>query len=293
MGSSPIDTFFHLKHARRAAVVYVDRPVRLIEQAKALYQSLLYSQAPDTDLVCFGPRDALAQMPEGPQLIKCVQEPHVLAPQYGFINSISCFNGTGHEILNSYAYLLKTDVDTFLTPAWRQFSLKGFACGAGAYVHSQDVRERLHRLSQQFGYTHRGRHNLGSTLWGPPALMKSVCLVACELTQYLITVEFAQDKGVWPHWYRGVSSMYATEVALNHFVPDLIELHDNLDYPSTSTESITKHPHIHCWHTRDDYSKFKWIEGHYVGRTQDQLNVDVIRDYCLTMALRAQAKADS
>jgi hypothetical protein len=256
-----------------------------------LYQSLLFSAAHDTDLVCFAPEDVLPRLPDGPQLVKVRQAPHELAPAYGFINSIACFNGAGSEVLERYGRILKTDVDTFITPAWNGFRPAGFVCGTGAYVHSQDVRDRLEALSARLGYVHRGRHNLGATLFGDTARVRRVCDDATRITEHLLTVEFASEHGQWPEWFRGVASMYATEIALNHHEPELEHAPADLDFPSHSPDEIAAHAHIHCWYTTGHYSKHKWIDGLYPLPDEAQLDMGRIPDYCLAMAARAARRA--
>lgn len=258
-----------------------------MHQTVALYESLLHARCIDTELVCFGQADVLSRLPDGPQLRKLVQAPHRLAPDYGFINSISCFNGAGSELLEDYEQLIKTDVDTFVTPAWKHFRPIGFHCGRGAYVHSQEVRDRLLHLSTQMGCTHRGWHNLGSTLVGAPTRVREVCALATRITEHLLEIEFRDDHGHWPSWFRGVSSMYATEVALNHLVPDLVQSGDALDFPSHHDEPTEAHPHVHCWQVTSHYSKLNWIDHLYPHRPEDTLDLGRVPDFCLAMAQRA------
>lgn len=279
--------------APRALVVFADRHDYLLHQTAALYESLLHSQCVDTDLVCFGPADVLSRLPVGAQLRKIEQAAHRLAPGYGFINSIACFNGPGSEVLAGYRQLLKTDVDTFVTPAWTTFMPSGFLCGRGAYVHSQDVRDRLLRLAADMGLTHRGWHNLGSTLLGPPARVREVCALATRITEHLLETEFRHDPGRWPEWFRGVSSMYATELALNHLVPDLVQAGDALDFPSHHDEPTGAHPHLHCWQVTAHYSKLHWIDGLYAPRAESTLDLGRIPDFCLAMAQRALRHAST
>jgi hypothetical protein len=271
----------------RALVAYVDDRLDLIRQASALYQSLIYSGSTDTDLVLFGPSAALDRIPDGLYLVKCVQDPHPLASQYGFINSLHCFTAPGHEILNKYRRLLKTDVDTFVTPAWNSYYPARLSCGQGGYSNSQDVRDRCKLLAESKGLVHKGLHNLGSTIWGETSLVKDLCRLATELTEHLIQTEFATEKGEWPNWYWGVSSMYATEVAMNHLVQEIDGPSDHLDFSSTSDDDTASHPHIHCWHVDRMFSKHAFQNGAYQD-TEDGLDLSVTHDYCLAMSLRGR-----
>ena len=280
-GSLPLQPY------RRAIVRYVENAGSLIAQTKMLLESLKFIAAPDTDLVIFGPQQALDQLPDHRILIKVKRERHPYAHDYGFLNSIFCLNGPGSEVLDNYAYLLRSDVDVFLTPAWLHFHPQRMMCGIGQYCHSDEVKQKCIRLAEKFNLTHRGWHNLGSTLYGPAQQVRAVCRLATMLCEYLIDTEFRQDPGAWPNWFRGVSSMYAGEIALNHLVPDLDGPSPLLDYFSASSESIHTYPHIHCWHSEEKYSKFAWDRGEYANCTEATLNIEVIHDYCLTMALRS------
>ena len=83
-----------------------------------------------------------------------------------------------------------------------------------------------------------------------------------------MTVEFRDDPGSWPKWSRGVASMYASEIALNHWAPDLDGPTELLDHQSSSPCSVNEYPHVHCWHGDDAYSKQQWRAGAYAEADQ-------------------------
>jgi len=269
----------------RAIACYLDNTPTLIKQAKALIQCIKYLNLTDTDLILFGPKAVFSNINPLNNVKTVVQDPHRLAGKYGYINSINCLNGPGSEILNNYHYVLKTDLDVFITEAWKTFKPDTFVVGQGFYSNSDDVRSRCVQLADNFGLTHRRKHNLGSSFYGPTETVKSVCKLATTLCEHLLEVDFKDSPGNWPEWFRGVSTMYATEVALNHLVPDLVGSSPLLDFFSTSTESTIQYPHIHCWHTNELFSKFEWEKGSYQNRKLEDLDLSVIRDYCLAMAL--------
>lgn len=125
-------------------------------------------------------------------------------------------------------------------------------------------------------------------MYGPTSLVRDVCKLATEICEYLLETEFRDHHGSWPDWFRGVSTMYASEIALNHLVPDLEGPSELLDFFSTSTESTQNYPHVHCWHTNELFSKFEWETGSYQHYNLNDLNPGIIREYCLMMALRSQ-----
>lgn len=276
--------------ASRAVVAYLDNNPAFIGQAKILLECLKYIQADDTDLVLFGPQEALEQVPNHSRVVKVIQPPHPLAggpTGYGYINSIWCLNGPGSDTLDRYEYLLKSDLDVFLTPAWNTFRPELFVVGQGFYSNSEEIRQKCKRIAEDLGLTHRGKHNLGSTLYGRTFEVRAVCKLATEVCEYLLQKEFIENPGAWPGWYRGVSSMYATEIALNHLIPCLAGPSPKLDYYSTSTELVSQYPHIHCWHTEEMFSKFQWERGNYRDKSTANLDLGIVREYCLAMALRS------
>ena len=129
----------------------------------ALRESWLCMASQNTDLVAIGPGNVLAQLPD--DLVKIEQRPAADDPiwqGYKYINAIACLNGPGSEQLERYTHLLRTDADTFITPAWHDFRPAAFTFGSGGYAN-EDVPERLRALAERLGLVHRGHANVGST----------------------------------------------------------------------------------------------------------------------------------
>lgn len=275
---------------KRAVVVFVEENKDLLRQLGCLYTSLKYINSSDTDLVVFGTPTALNQIPDDVIKVKYAvasDPPEFL--QYRYINSISCLVGEQADFLDEYDYILRTDADTFLTPAWDSFYPDLYTVGQGGYVNDNETREHLKRIASQFNLRHQGRHNLGSTHYGDARLVRDVCKLATTLTAHIITKEFKDnEEGQWPGWYRGVASMYACEIAANHFVDDILQDGKQIDYGSASSELIKDHPHIHCWHTDKMFSKFQFTAGNYDNLSLDHLDTDTIKDYCLFIALQSK-----
>lgn len=287
----------------RAVVAYLDDKEALVRQAKALYQSLLYIDDPNTDLIVFGPESALEKLPNGPRLRKVAQAPYsdssglgdpskpLGVENYRFINSIACFVGPGSDILREYKHLLKSDVDCFLTPAFNSFHSDSLIVGKGGYSNDDFVKSKCRQIAEHFGLIHREKYNLGSTIYGESHVLQDVCKTAVEICEWLIRHEFKVDRGVWPSWYAGVASMYATEIALNHHVPELEGASTLFDHPSYSDSSIYEFPHIHCWHSEQFFSKFAWMRGEYDELSISNVDVNVIRDYCLFVSQTSDRRA--
>jgi Glycosyl transferase family 2 len=87
-------------------------------------------------------------------------------------------------------------------------------------------------------------------------------------------------------WYRGVASRNAGEIAVNHCAPDA-QGSELLDASSTSQEPLSRYAHIHCWHTDEKFSKHHFMSGRYTPEDAQDLNLDVVRDYCMAMSFRS------
>ncbi len=288
MASAPaiIDIEMDDQEHHRAIVVFVDDVPYLIQQMLALRESWLYVASPNTDLVAIGPGNVLAQLPD--DLVKIEQRPATDDPVwqgYKYVNAIACLNGPGSEQLERYTHLLRTDADTFITPAWHTFRPAAFAFGNGGYAN-EDVPERLRALAERLGLVHRGHTNVGSTWYGPTAVVRQAAAISEQVTKHLITEEFANDPGAWPGWFREVSVKYASEIAVNHCAPDA-QRTVLLDASSTSDEPITHYAHIHCWHTDQRFSKHAFMAGQYTRDEAPNLDLGVIRDYALEMSFRS------
>jgi hypothetical protein len=272
---------------RRALVCFVEDHPHLIQQLLALRLSWLLAQSPDTDLVVFGPEEVLAHLPQ--DLVTIPQRPAADDPVWvghRYINALACLNGAGAERLDGYSHLLRTDADTFITPAWNTFAPTTFTYGAGAYANDETVQQRIRDLAIEYGLGHRGLTNVGATWYGPTPEVRRAAAFTELLTKHLLTHDFASDPGQWPGWYRGVAMKYAAEIAVNHCAPDA-QPSELLDVSSTSPEAITDAPHIHCWHTDETFSKHRFMAGLYTQDDAHNLDLSVVRDYCLALSLQS------
>jgi hypothetical protein len=271
---------------RRAIVCFVEGRGALLQQALALRESVLFAGCPDTDLVVMAPAEVLDALPDDVVAI----EQRVVADDpewrgYRYANDIAAFNGAGADLLDRYTHLLRTDVDTFVTPAWRDFRPTGFVCGNGGYAHDDDVRARLRAIASELGLTHRGMTNLGSTWYGPTPLVRRIAALTEMLTRYILSRHFQAGPGQWPGWYSSVSLLYGAEIAINHFAPEAVTSR-LLDHSSTADVPLDDGVHIHCWHTDEKFSKFWFMDGRHDG--VEPGDIGRIPDYCLEMAMRAR-----
>jgi hypothetical protein len=274
---------------RRAIVVYLENKRDLMLQFGCLYTSLKHIETKDTDLVVFGTREALNKVPSDCIKVECL--PASDRPEwkgYKYINSISCLIGKEADFLNQYDYILRSDLDTFLTPAWNSYYPSVYSVGRGFYVNNEEVRRNISRVARALGLVHHGIENIGSTHYGQPVNVRNVSEVTLYAARYILNHEFAAGPGKWPGWYEGVTLLYSCEIAVNHVMKDVRLDYGKLDFESTSRSLVSNHPHIHCWHTDHVFSKFRFAAGAYDQIPIHTLNIDTVRDYCLYIALKSK-----
>ena len=114
-----------------------------------------------------------------------------------------------------------------------------------------------------------------------------------QICHHLLQHEFVEALGEWPGWYGGVASMYASEIAANHLLGPGLSPGPLLDADSRSRAAVRKAPHVHCRHGDRMFSKHAFARGEYDAylETPPRVDLTVVRDYCLAMALRARRRS--
>lgn len=215
---------------------------------------------------------------------------------YRFANSIDCVvHAAAKGALNMYDKVLRTDMDTFLTPLFASWLPDKFVVGKGAFCFPQfDTCERLHKIADKLGLAPGNASevvdSIGSTWYGDAATMIKCSQTSMDVMRYLWEHEFNRTekrRGGWPHWHPGVNSMYSGNIAMNYCARDMgfEKRPDMLDFPSASGQSIGKAVHVHTWQDRNDFSKFVYNEGGYEGVRIADLDLNVTKDYAMYMAL--------
>ncbi|KAF0695190.1 Aste57867_13954 [Aphanomyces stellatus] len=204
------------------------------------------------------------------------------------------------DALDAYDYVLRTDIDTFLTPAFATWKPPGMVVGRGAYsFDGYGTADRLAAITEKLNMTTMTINNVGSTWYGPTPLLRTCANLSVDVMKYLYANEFTKkEKGAkygtkgWPEWHVGVVSMYAGHLAINHCTRDVGVTKDkvNLDFASSSKASPKKHAHLHTWQDSRRFSKFKFHAGAYKNENKSALDWEhSIRDYAMYMALDSQA----
>lgn len=309
---------FRTKHRlpTRAVAVYVDNFPVFVNQSRALYASwtvvrhsrssidLLFFLHPDVrlgdDLDC-SPRtvvhNALSECflisvndSSATQLFGERQASN--HHSYPFVKSLDFLVYPEARFLLGYDYVMKTDCDTFITPAFARWLPAGpLYVGRGGYNFMMETQHRLVAWAEENGYKHRGVHNLGATWYGWPTLIIEAARLAAQITAELHATAFndANGKIGWPRWHKGVSSMYAQEIAINQVVPDA-QPTPLLDFPSNNEGSVNNVYHIHCWHTDEFFSKHAHQANFYKDLDARFWNSADVRVYALLMNQMADGK---
>ncbi|ETV82638.1 hypothetical protein H257_05215 [Aphanomyces astaci] len=216
---------------------------------------------------------------------------------YAYADSVNVLAVTP---LGAYDWVLRTDMDTFLTPAFATWKPSLFVVGMGGYNVMGSTNDRLDAIIVQLNLTAKTVDNVGSTWYGPTALVQQCAQLSMDVQMYMYANEFTDEEkspeyGIkgWPNWHVGVLSMYGGHVAINHCTRDFGVVKDahNLDFPTTSHESPTRHAHLHTWQDSNRFSKFAFADGAYKNENKSALDLDDISDYAMYMALDSQPRA--
>lgn len=236
-------------------------------------------------LICFGPMVVELEIDSDVIFIEH-QDQTEAYDGYAFANSVDIFNSPSVSRLRKYRHVLKTDTDVFLTPAFKDLMPERFTTGGGGYVNDQHTRDKLLKISRENGLRHRGVHNVDSTWYGSADQVINVGRLTARILGTLLDDHFPEGEGKWPGWYRGVASMYASEIAVNHLIDEIHRDGSKLDYPSCGDDPIADHPHIHCWHWEGIFNKFAYRDGVYKDVDTKGLDTTIVKNYCLSMALK-------
>ena len=216
--------------------------------------------------------------------------PHPLTAYKGYVDSMLVLA----EFPNAIAYdvVLRTDLDTFLTPGFARWTLPEqlvLATGIGGYDSTTAKRhlgwvmrrDRLGLKNDTLPDDPAELHDMkgiGSTWAGKSGVMVALGKLTIAAMVWLHTQEFSEyeknpvssDLG-WPNWHWPVLLLYGGHIAVNQvpsekvfitaFQPDAPM---RLDQGTTDTQPLPNSTiHMHCWHTDELFSKFAFALGQY------------------------------
>ncbi|CAM4803103.1 unnamed protein product [Rotaria magnacalcarata] len=178
-----------------------------------------------------------------------------------------------------YDYILRTDIDVFLTRYFGRFvPFNGtLLVGRGGYSTPFNTA-RLRRIAANMNWLYANITNIGSTWYGPPRLAQRIANFSLKAMVHLSKNEFTEPERqrklgilLWPDWYYGVLLLYSCELAINHLkLSENIDLglaYTLLDQSTTDRDQYDMEKnnrlHLHSWHTLEKFSKFEFKAGKY------------------------------
>lgn len=217
--------------------------------------------------------------------------------RYEYVDSIlMAFDGFNQ--LKVYDFLIRSDIDVFLTPLFAQWlprHCNDFYVGGGAYS-TRFNSKRLKRAAFNIGLKYADVTNLGSTWISTPSQFRLVSYLTLFSMAYISEEEFSPDERLakmgimgWPYWHYGVLLLYGQQIALNHLIAthqiNCIKLNTLIDYPAFNDDSVFDILHIHVFHGDDLFSKFDFKAGKYNYTHLIGKNETSTKYYALRMAL--------
>ncbi|AIY41128.1 hypothetical protein LT85_1970 [Collimonas arenae] len=272
-------------------VVYVDNKKETIEEFHWLYKSMIYSGLfARSDLIAVCHPDAIGALPKDEKITVIPSAPYADNNSewagYGYINSVANLcQPAVLEICKKYEFILKTDCDTFVTPAMVDFRPSGLCFGFGGYAYDEQVRKKLTECSLRWGFPHSGLHNVGASLLGPSEFVSNFILAQMDYCQKLLREEFHEFQGEWPGWCKNVLTMYAGELALRRTYPQQCSIGFLDHFPHVGRALGSDVLHIHAWHTEEYWSKRDFRAGKYAHIPLDEIDRATLGGYCHWLAL--------
>ncbi|KQW64373.1 hypothetical protein [Variovorax sp. Root411] len=272
-------------------LVYIDNKQEIIDEFSWLYKSMIFSNLfSRAKIIAVCHPDVIGALPQDERIVVIPSEPYAQRNAdwngYGYINSVAnlCEPAVIEEC-RKYDTLLKTDCDTFVTPALTNFTPTGLCFGFGAYAYEEEVRRKLSECSRRWGFPHSGLHNVGASVLGPSEFVCNFVESQLDYCNKLLDEEFRHFQGTWPGWCKNVVTMYAGELALRRTYPQQCSLGllDHLPYASRSLGSDVLH--IHAWHTDQYWSKHQYRAGKYAGMALDEIDRRTLGGYCHWLAV--------
>lgn len=278
----------------KAIIVYIDNNQINFEEFSWLYKTwLLWDLHKEYDIVAYvnpkaiedlkeyiGTHDSFLIRPLVP-----VYETNTFWQNYKFANSFYMFNDDKEVefIKDRYKFIMKTDCDVFLTKHMLGLEPDMVMIGAGGYMQDnvlEEVLSNINRVSKKLKVSNKGLNHIGASIFGKTDILVNIIRNHFQVTKYILSTEWNESPGEWPGWFRGVSSMYAIHIVVNHFLnPHSVSLY-SLDSQCYDNKIDSNTYHIHAWHTNSDFSKHKWFKGQYENVEFKEIP-EIAKDYCL------------
>ena len=267
-------------------LVYIDDKKEIVDEFSWLYKSMIFSGLfARAKIIAVCHPNVVHRLPADERIVVISSPPYVDTHAewagYGYINSVANLRDAAVvQECRKYEVILKTDCDTFVTPALVDFTPTGLCFGFGAYAYEEEVRRKLSECSLRWGFPHAGMHNVGASVLGPSEFVCNFLDAQMDFCNKLLDEEFRDFQGAWPGWCKNVLTMYAGELAVRRTYPQQCSLGllDHLPYASRALGSDVLH--IHAWHTDQYWSKHQFRAGKYADIAPGDIDMRTLGGYC-------------
>lgn len=137
-----------------------------------------------------------------------------------------------HLLKPRYKYLLRTNVDVFISPTLFWFQTNETLLFGKNYYSTSYNTNKLKGISEKLGLVHGGIQNISSTWFGDTSILLQAGKKMDEVVKYLLLNEFHPEQlkelekgptkirnrnpdGIWPDWYKPAVALYAGQMVLN------------------------------------------------------------------------------
>ena len=218
---------------------------------------------------------------------------------YGYVDSIlMAFDG--YEYLNSagYDFLIRSDLDVFLTPlfsVWLPKHCNDFYVDHFKYSDAFNSR-RLENVASYLKLNYSNITDFGTTWISTAHQLRLVGYLTLFGMVYLSNEEFSEaerqmkpiDK-LLPYWHYSVVHLYGQNLAFNHLISSqrmyMIKLNDYIELSSYRNDSIYSRTHIHVSQDLPLFSKYSFTAGKYDNIKISRIDNKKIKNFALKMYL--------
>ena len=173
---------------KKGIVVFLDKDTNQQRLFKGLYNSYIYSKTNETtDLIVFTPLEK-NDVPNDCIYVKTNSiSKNGIFKEYGYINSIYCLTTSDADFLYEYDFLLRTDVDTFVTPKFKNFTPNLYTTGHGGYNNDDNIKKNLSIIAKRFNLREQQRYNIWSTHFGYGLLVVDIAKLQYKICEHIFT----------------------------------------------------------------------------------------------------------
>ena len=289
---------------KNVILVYIDNTKECIIEFSWLRKSwLLWDINEQWDIVAFTHPKIVDQIQESfghENLIVISQESKSETEDfwkgYSFVNSFSMFNSEDilKEITEKYDFIFRTDCNTFLTKHFKTFTpSEGMVyLGVGQHYDSgtndnlKQLTEIVRQVAKRLDLPYNEISHISSSILGSSITVSNIIRLQYIVTKYLFNHGWSGgDDGNWPGWFKGVSNLYAMDIASNSILsPKMIHM-GSLDGQCISNPITSLDLHIRAWEQAEEkmFNKELFHSGELPTLKRNKIPVSA-GDYCHMVA---------